>query len=368
MGAQPFFEQADIFGVEGQDVHRIPAMVVSSEGTILAFCNRRIGSASDQGHDAHLVLRRSFDDGRSWQPAQVLFAREGWVGGIGNAVVDYVDGTIMIQYTRALTVEGITQREQIEGTKEHLTHAHPDAGNWISRSADGGATWIEERLSLQPNTDGVVLYPHGSGPTMQLRTGRRSGRLIIPAWGWTKPIDDPQQYFRSGVICSDDHGATWHVGGLGEPGTDECCVVERVDGSICLNSRQAFNLGRRGVAWSYDGGETFTDFGWDQTLIEPIPSGCEASMIRYSDVTTGETNRILFANPAAAERVRMTVRVSYDEGKTWPVAKLIHEGPSAYSSLAVTPEGTILCFYERGSDNPYERMTVARFNIEWLES
>jgi len=366
MSAQPFFEQEDVFGVEGQDVHRIPSMVVSTRGSVLAFCNRRIGSAADQGHDAHLVLRRSLDDGRTWQPTQVLFARGGWVGGIGNAVVDQVDGTIMIQYSRSITIEEMTEKDQIEGTGRRVSH--PDAGDFMLRSTDDGATWIEERFLLQANADGLTAHTHGGGPAMQLKHAAKRGRLLMPARTWTKPIHDLQKYHHNCVIYSDDHAATWQTSGLAQPGTGECCIVETVEGGICLNSRQYHNLGRRGLAWSYDGGETFTDFGWDQVLIEPVRSGCNASMIRYSDTITGDKNRVLFANPASSERLKMTVRVSYDEGRTWPVAKVIHEGPSAYSSLAVTSKGTILCCYERGSDNPYEKMTVARFNIEWLES
>ena len=366
MSGQPFFEQVDVFGVEGRDVHRIPAMVISNNGTVLAFCNRRIGSAADQGHDAHLVLRRSFDEGRTWQPTQVLFARKGWVAGIGNAVVDQIDGTIMILYSRSITIEEMTEKDQVEGTGRKVSH--PDAGDFVMRSTDDGETWKEERLSLEPNADGLKGYTHGSGPAIQLRSEAKKARLVMPAGTWTKPIYDLPKYLTGCVIYSDDHGATWSTSGVVQPGTGEPCVVETVDGAICLNLRQLHGLGQRGVAWSYDGGERFSGLGWDETLTEPEPGGCNASMIRYSDVITRDKNRILFSNPASSQRLRMTVRVSYDEGKTWPVAKLIHEGPSAHSSLAVTPDGTILCFYERGSENPYQNMTVARFNIERLES
>jgi sialidase-1 len=367
MSVHPFLEQVDVFGVEGDDAHRIPVMVISTRGTILAFCNRRIGSAADQGHDSHVVLRRSLDGGKTWLPTQVICARQGWVGSISNAVVDHVDGSVMILYSKMVTVADITQTEGIEGTKRHLTHGHPDAGEWISRSTDDGETWTEERCDLQPNSDGVMLYAHGNGPTLQLRLGPRSGRLVIPAWGWTEPIDQGK-YFRSGVIYSDDHGLSWKVGGLAAPGTDECCILETADGVIYMNSRQGERKwGQRTQAWSVDGGETFTDLtDWDQSEIDPS-GDCEASLTRFSEATTGDRNRVLYADPASAKRLRMTVRVSYDECRTWTVSKLINEGPSAYSSLAVTDNGTILCLYERGASGPYEKITMARFNIEWLE-
>ena len=79
-----------------------------------------------------------------------------------------------------------------------------------------------------------------------------------------------------------------------------------------------------------------------------------------------DRNRILFANPASEQRVKMTVRLSYDECRTWAVSKLLQEGPSAYSDLCVSPDTTICCLYERGEEHPYETLTLARFNIEWL--
>jgi len=366
MGAEPFFEHVDVFGIEGKDVHRIPAIVVSKNGTVLAFCNRRIDSVADQGNDSQLVLRRSFDGGGTWQPTQVLFARDGWRGGIGNAVVDMTDGSIMIMYGKGITDPETTEKAGVEGARKPVSH--PDAGSFIARSKDDGTTWVHERLSLLPNADGLRGGTHGGGPATQLKHGDRKGRLIMPARTWAKPIFDLSRYTHNCAIYSDDHGVTWRTSGLVQAGTGEACIVEAVNGSICLNSRQYHRLERRGLAWSYDGGETFTDFSWDQTLIEPKSGGCNASMFRYSDATTGDMDRIIFANPAAPERVRMTVRLSYDECKTWPVSKLIYAGPSAYSSLAVTQDGTILCFYERGDKGPYEKMTVARFNIKWLES
>ena len=80
----------------------------------------------------------------------------------------------------------------------------------------------------------------------------------------------------------------------------------------------------------------------------------------------GAKGRILFSNPASLKREKMTVRLSYDDGKTWPVAKELHAGPAAYSCLAVLPDGSVACLYERGVKHPYETITLARFSLEWL--
>ena len=81
--------------------------------------------------------------------------------------------------------------------------------------------------------------------------------------------------------------------------------------------------------------------------------GCQGSLIRSAD------GNLFFSNPASTHRERLTVRMSPDDGATWPVARVLHEGPSAYSSLAGLPDGRIGCLYERGQSHPYERITFA---------
>lgn len=364
--SQPFCEQIDVFAVENKDVHRIPALVVSTQGTILAFSNRRIGSAADHGHDIHLVLRRSFDDGKSWQPTQVLFARDGWSAAIGNAAVDQRSGAIMIIYGRSVTVDGISEKELVEGSRRPPDH--PDAGHFILRSTDDGATWTEERLSLRPNRQGLSGSTHGGGPAMQLSYGPHAGRLVMPARTWAQPVFDLTRHTYNCVIFSDDGGATWQTSEVVQAGTGEAAIVETIGGAILLNSRCYHRREQRMTAWSYDSGESFSNFGWARDLTDTLPQGCNGSMFRCTDAISSDRSRILFANPASPRRERMTVRVSYDEGERWAVSRLLNAGAAAYSTLAVTKAGTILCFYERGENNPYEKMTVARFNLAWLES
>ncbi len=97
----------------------------------------------------------------------------------------------------------------------------------------------------------------------------------------------------------------------------------------------------------------------------------EPELMSYMDDSA--KNRLLFSNPASApspgqsrgDRVNMTVRLSYDEGRTWPVSKLLHDDPSAYSCLAVLPDGDIGCLYE-GGETRYGKIVFARFSLEWL--
>ena len=143
------------------------------------------------------------------------------------------------------------------------------------------------------------------------------------------------------------------------PDCNECQAVELADGSVMLNMRSFRGNNRRLVAISKDGGETFTKPVEDENSIEPV---CQASILRLP----GEKGGILFSNPASTKREKMTVRLSRDDGKTWPHAKELHPGPAAYSCLTVLPNGEIGCLYERGDKNPYETITFARFTRGWV--
>src|SRR5262249_28359830 len=130
-----------------------------------------------------------------------------------------------------------------------------------------------------------------------------------------------------------------------------------------INMRSYHGKNRRAVATSGDGGRTWSEVTLDEALIEPV---CQASLLRYTLAKDGGKDRLLFANPASTKREKLTVRLSYDEGKTWPVAKVLHAGPAAYSALAVLPDRAVGCLYEQGGKSPYEKVTFARFTVEWL--
>ena len=145
------------------------------------------------------------------------------------------------------------------------------------------------------------------------------------------------------------------------PDCNECQVVELQDGGLLLNIRSYRKDHRRLTARSKDSGLTWSDPVPDPALIEPV---CQASLVRFS----GTRSRILFCNPASTRREKLTVRLSEDDARTWPIARELHAGPAAYSCLAVLPDGTIGCLYERGMRHAYETITFARFSLDWLSS
>jgi sialidase-1 len=203
---------------------------------------------------------------------------------------------------------------------------------------------------------------------IQVQHGRYKGRLVIPC-------DHREQVGGSSVkmshvFFSDDRGKSWKLGGSAPQHTDECQIAELRDGSLLLNMRNYRGTeggekdkgGKRAVSRSSDGCETWPDLWFDDTLIEPV---CQASLISFQPRSGARC--LLFSNPASREaRVRMTVRAGFDEGRTWPVARTIHEGPSAYSSLTTLRDGSIGLLYERGASKPYEKITYARFTLDWL--
>ena len=206
---------------------------------------------------------------------------------------------------------------------------------------------------------------------IQLRRGADAGRLVVPA-NHTSERDG----FAAHAILSDDGGESWVTSSVIAPACNESQVVELADGRLMNNSRtQSFTnaerTGYRSVSFSTDGGENWTAPGPDPHLGDPQ---VQASLIRYSWPAGGSEGRLLFANPAPpvsrerGERIRMTVRLSRDDGKTWPAKRLIHQGPAAYSSLARLPDDSVGLLYEAGSDGPYEgiRLAASRSN-GWRE-
>lgn len=348
---QGWIEQSDLFvsGVGGYHTYRIPAMVRSTDGTLLAFCEGRKHARGDAGN-IDILLRRSQDGGATWGGTQLLVTDVDMTCGNPCPLVDRITGTLWLPFCKNLAGRGL----------EPIVQGKAPRTVWLTHSGDDGLTWAEPvEITHRVKPPSWTWYATGPGHGIQLA----AGRLVVPCdhvVGVDYYRGDP---FHSHLIYSDDHGATWHIGGKAQEGTNECLAVEAADGALYVNSRNYRGAKRRAYAWSYDQGDTFAEFGWDDALVEPV---CQASLARLTATPQGGKNRVLFSNPASAERERMTVRLSYDEFRSWPVSRVLHEGPSAYSDLAVAPDMTILCLYERGAEHPYERLTLARFSLEWL--
>ena len=346
--------QVFISGRSGYDTYRIPAMVVTNKGTILAFCEGRKKSSSDTG-DIDLLLRRSTDNGKTWGKVQIIRDDGDNVCGNPCPVIDLETGTIWLLMTWNLG--GDHEKHIIDGTSKDTRRI------FITSSGDDGLTWEKPKeITHNVKKPNWTWYATGPGSGIQLAKGKYKGRLIVPC----DHIEAATKKYFSHVIYSDDHGHSWQLGGTAPTDlVNECCVVELTNGDLMLNMRNYDrNKKNRAVSISHNEGLTWSKIFHDPVLIEPI---CQASMIKYNTSQNDDKNYILFSNPASTDqRINMTVRASLDDGKTWPMAKQLHAGPAAYSSLAALKNDNLACLYEAGIKHPYETIVFKSFSWEWL--
>jgi len=358
----PHPEMTDLYvsGTDGYHTYRIPALLTTEKGTLLAFCEGRQGGRGDSGN-IDLLLKRSTDGGDTWSDQQVVWDDGANTCGNPCPVQDRQTGTIwlLLTWNDGRDTESAIKKNEGRDTRRVF----------VSRSADEGRTWSRPHgITATTKQSSWRWYATGPGIGIQLEQGPRKGRLVVPCDHSLVSSDDPSGY-NSHVIYSDDHGQTWQLGGTISPAVNECQVVELDDGTLMMNMRN-YNRTQttRAIATSSDGGLTWSQVRHDPVLVEPI---CQASFLRYTETPVADRSRLLFANPAHAERGQrrdLTVRVSYDEGQTWPVQRLLWPGPAAYCCLAVLPDGQIACLFEGGKENPYERIVFARFTRQWLTS
>jgi sialidase-1 len=345
-----------VSGQEGSHTYRIPALAVTTRGTVLAFCEARRERNSDTGN-IDLVVKRSTDNGRTWSGQTVIWDDGGNTCGNPCVVVDRDTGTIWLLSTWNRGDDH--EREIIAGTSEDTRRV------FVIFSRDDGLTWSKpQEITNVVKKDDWTWYATGPGSGIQIQHGPHKGRLVIPC----DHIEARTKHYYSHVIYSDDHGKTWKLGGTTpRHQVNECEVVELAGGRLMLNMRNYDRSKRnRQVAVSEDGGLTWTEQRFDEALIEPI---CQAAIERYRWPTGEQEGVILFSNPASrSDRVNMTVRASLNEGRTWPHSRVLHQGPSAYSDLAVLADGTFACLYEAGAKHPYESIVFASIEFDTLRS
>ena len=339
-------------GKEGYAQIRIPSVVVSKKGTVLAFAEGRVIPSDHAEND--IILKRSTDSGKTWGALQVV--QEDGKNCLGNptALALRDSGRILVMYQRYPF--GFHEREVVPGHEGDRI-----CRSFLTHSDDDGATWSEPRdlTRFVKRPTHVTSLASGPGVGIQLRRGPHKGRIVFPfnqgPWGEWKVY----------AAYSDDGGETWAYGETAPDGAEgrgnEVQMVELADGSILLNSRSHGGTKCRRTALSKGGGQTWSPLADAPALIEPC---CMGSIVRCSDPLDEKKSRLVFANPASTEsRVNGTIRLSYDEGQTWPHSRSIAQGSFAYSCLTVLPDGTIGCLYETDG---YGRIVFARVRLDWL--
>ena len=350
--AEPEFINVFVNGQEGYPAYRIPSLVVTKGGKLLAFAEARASLRDHAEND--IVLKRSSDGGRTWGALQPV-AEDG-TNALGNptAVVLRETGRVLLMYQR-----------YAKGFDEHKAEPGLDGPRicrtWLQQSDDEGATWSKPREVTASVKRPTIVTSTATGPGIgiQLARGPHAGRVLMPF------NQGPYGKWKVYAAFSDDQGVTWRYGetapGPGQGFANEVQFVELNDGSVMLNARNQGGAKVRKISVSKDGGETWPPLRDDATLIE---SQCQASILRHPGGGDPARDVFLFSNPATQiGRTNGVIRLSRDEGKTWPVSRVLYRGGFAYSCLATLPDGSIGCLFERDG---YKTICFARFTQEWL--
>jgi len=346
-------------GREGYASYRIPAIVATAKGTLLAFCEGRVKSASDHGH-IDIVLKRSTDGGHTWGPLQV--AASNGTGLAGNpAPVVLNNGRVLLVHVRAAAsaAEDLIRQGKVKDADGRRV--------WVQHSDDEGLTWSSPvEITKSVKNAGWRWYATGPGHALQLG----DGRVVVPANHSLAPtgtdLGTEAQYNGGHCLLSDDLGETWSIGYVddntdGYINANETAAAELPDGSLYFNTRNdSPSPGSRADAHSEDGGKTLrTPFRPQAGLEGPV---CEGSLLQLRDPDV-----LLFSGPAYPDaRALMTVRASTNGGTTWRPVYTMDGLPAAYSDLVRIDASTVGILYETGDFGAYERIVLRRLPVTRL--
>ena len=353
---------------QGQfDCHtfRIPAMATTNKGTLLAVYDMRYNSRRDlQGH-MDIGLSRSTDGGDTWaRPVPIMDMKK--FGGLPedqngcsdpNILIDRETGEILVS---AVWTHGKPNTHQWVGKGSEPGHSiHKSSQFMMVRSKDDGLTWSEpENWTKRLKDPKWCLFAPAPGNGINLM----DGTLVMPTQG-----RDATGLPFSNFMWSRDHGKSWTLSSPARDNTTECSVAELKDGSLMLNIRDNRNrkdkskTNGRAVSVTHDMGKTWKVHSSDHgALPEPV---CMASLISH-DLKDGR--RVLFfSNPNSKyKREKMTIRMSLDQGKTWPTSILLDQKGGAYSSLSMVNDRTLGILYESSvADMVFQKIKLSEFGL-----
>ena len=341
-------------GTGGYASFRIPAIVRAPNKDLLAFAEGRVNGSNDFGN-IKVVMRRSMDGGRTWGDMQVVASNDTLQAGNPAPVVDasdpaYPSGRIFLFYCTGNQPEGVVRKGK--GVREV----------WYKTSTDNGVTWSEPvNITLQvhrPNQPSAnPAYRHAEdwrcyattpGHAIQLVKGRFAGRIVVPINHSSGEAMGHFMDFRAGDFFTDDHGKSWHLSDdVAIPGGNEDMAAEMGDGRVLMTIRNQRGDQRcRAFAVSSDGGASWDSAWLDSRVADPI---CQGSILSLG------SSIAVCSNDDTTSRNNLTVRVSYDAGRSWGRKVVVDRAlePSsrkdhtAYSDIVRVGKKRIGVLYER---------------------
>lgn len=404
IGEESFLYQKSVVWTKGEnsvDGYRIPGIVVSAKGTILAFTEERpvFGDADPKS----LVVKRSMDSGNSWSeniyiekadgqywhqntdlihPEDDKDKKEVWTN--VAPIVDKETGKIFFFY--ALSEGKLGGQNLQRYTRVYYRYSEDDGITWSDRvevtdvinskqdgtpNKDENGNWITDENGFPCDYLGRAFHMPGPGHGIQLK----DGRLLLQIWN-RKALGVPgegeiaveKRNYGVCTIYSDDHGKTWKYGSsFGQDlHINESRLVELENGDIYMNARyvptqEGERNNHRVTAISSDGGKTWKNVKVDTQF--PVSNHCDGGLISLKN-SSGKVVLLYSKNESTEGRKNLVVRLSEDQGKSWNFLKVIDEGPAGYSDMAVSQDNTVFLLYETGKNSP---VYCAAFNLKWLK-
>lgn len=359
-----------ISGTKGHKSYRIPAIIKNGAGELLAFAEGRVKGSGDFG-DINIVLKKSTDNGKTWEEMTTVVDYNDLQAGNPAPVLDNTDsnfpkGRIFLFYNTGNNHEGEVRKGK--GIREV----------WYKTSIDGGNTW-SDGVNITPQThrpnkpllnsaynfkEDWRSYANTPGHAMQFENGKYKGRIFVAA---NHSTGEPQKQFTDYAahgFYTDDHGKTFKLSEtVSIDGGNEATATEISNNRLMLNARnQKGDKRSRIVAISNNGGETWNETFFDENLPDPV---CQGSILTIGKAKS--KNILAFCNAADTNnRDNLTLRISFDDGKTWEISKLVYansekkdKSPSAYSDIVKIGKKTIGVLFEK--DN-YSQIVFSVFN------